>query len=369
MRKRLPQMNRLKVLTAIAAGLLAVDRASAVITLQSPTRNTAPPPASMLPAWNLQGQFLLFNATPISPSHFIAARHIGGGVGNQITYGTQAYNTTGFTDIAGTDLRVWSIDTVGGTRTFPTFAPIWDPAVDGSEVGKPLVVFGRGVPRTEAIYAPIYPGQTVGTTPIIGRKTLTGGDDEIVPLSNITGPAPTGQGDLRGWKWGTVDALASWGQNNVEFAYTDDTFGALIGFNFDSGSRAGPNEAILSRNDSSGGVFAQSASGQWKLIGVNLGVDGAWSFTANGAYFDAALFDARGLYVGAAADHQYLPYSADPLTASSYSTRVSSYFGDLSLITNNFTNTTGGGTLLPEPTSVLAIVGAGLLLKRNRRNG
>lgn len=365
MRIRSAQPKRSKVLAGVALSLALVpalsEPASAVITLQSEKRNTTPPPAPLLPAWNLQGQFSLFNVTPISPSQFVAARHIGGAVGQQVIYGTQLYTTTGFTDIAGTDLRVWRIDTQGGTRAFPSFAQVWNPAVDGSEVGKPLVVFGRGVPRAEAVYAPIDPGTTVGSVPHTSI-TPTGGPNAL------TGPTPNGQGDLRGWKWGAVDGVASWGQNKVEFTLADPDFGQLLGFNFDSGSKAGPNEAILSRNDSSGGVFVQNASGQWKLVGVNLGVDGAWSFTPGGPYFDAALFDARNLYVGSAANHQLVPGAAEALAASSYATRVSSYYSQLATITNNFTNLTGtGGTLVPEPATLAALASVSLLLCRRVR--
>jgi hypothetical protein len=359
MRTRAAQLNALKMLLPCLAVLGGADRAGAVITLQSEARNTTPS-AEILPAWNLQGQFLIFNATPISPSHFVTARHIGGGVGNQITYGTQAYTTDGFTDIAGTDLRVWHINTQGGTRTFPTWAPIWNPSVDGTEVGKSLTVFGRGVPRAEAVYAPIYPGTSVGSVPN-PSITPTGGG------ASLGGPAPSGQGDLRGWKWGAVDGVASWGQNKVEFTLADPDFGQLIGFNFDSGSAAVANEAILARNDSSGGVFAQNAAGQWKLIGVNLGVDGAWSFTPGGPYFDGAIFDARGLYVGSATSNQLVPQNTDPIAASSYSTRVSSYYSQLSTITGGFAGLSGGGNVVPEPTSALALLAATALTRRRSR--
>lgn len=347
------QMNWLKVLLLAALPVCAADRAHAVITLQSESRLTAPT-AAIQPAWNLQGQFLLFNATPISPHHFIAAKHVGGAVGNGFTYGTQNYTTDSFTDVPGTDLRIWHV--TGGA--FSTFAPVWNPAVDGSEVGKPLVVFGRGVPRTDAVYAPIYPGTSVGPVPN-PALVLTGG---TLP----GGPTPNGQGDLRGWKWGSVDAVASWGQNKVEFTLTDADFGELLGFNFDKGANAVPNEAILARNDSSGGVFAQNSAGQWKLIGVNLGVDGAWSFTSGGPYFDGAIFDARGLYVGSAAQPQLVPQSADAMPAASYSTRVSSYYTQLSTITGGFAGINGGGPLVPEPASMMSLVIGTALVRRRR---
>ena len=343
--------------------LNALQVAVALMTLQSANRNLTPPPAPMLPAWNLQGQFGLFNATPIGPEHFVAAKHIGGATGLTFTYSGVNYITSSFTDVAGTDLRVWKIDTLSGTRTFPTWAPVWNPSVDGSEVNKPLVVFGRGTQRGEAVYAPIFPGPIF--TPPRPPTVLTAGPETTPGGPPLPGPAPTGQGDLRGWKWGAADAQASWGQNKVEFALTDPDFGQLLGFNFDSGSLAGPNEAILSAGDSSGGVFVQSTSGQWKLVGVNLSVDGAWSFASAGPYFNGAIFDARGLYVGSSANNQLLPYATSPLTASSYSTRVSGYLNQLSTITNNFG--AGGGTLLPEPMTATTILLAGLSLGFLRR--
>lgn len=356
MRTTRAQMNGLKVLTIAALAFASAERASAVITLQNETRLTTPT-AAIQPAWNLQGQFLLFNATPISPSHFIAARHVGGSVGNGFIFGTHTYTTDSFTDIPGTDLRVWHV--TGGT--FPRWAPIWNPAVDGSEVGKPLVVFGRGVARGEAIYAPINAGTTADTITLPpGFMTLTGG------AGSLGGPAPSGQGDLRGWRWGSAQSVASWGQNVVEFAVTDADFGELIGFNFDNGANSVPNEAMLARNDSSGGVFAQAADGTWKLVGVNLGVDGPWSFAANGPYFDAAVFDARGLYVGSASNNIRVPDAADPLAASSYSTRVSSYYSQLSTLTGGFAGLSGGGNVVPEPASAVVLLAAGALLGRRR---
>lgn len=360
MRIRPAQAKNVKVLVAILVALTASERASAVILLQSEKRNTTPPPGTLATPWNLQGRFGNFNATPISSSHFIAARHIGAGVGQSFAYAGQTYTTTSFSDIAGTDLRVWRIDTTA--RSFPTWAPVWNPNVDGSEVGKPLVVLGRGTQRGEAIYAPNYPGTNAGPT---RRAPLVLAGDPNAPES-LGGPAPTGQGDLRGWKVGPTDAIQSWGQNDIEFAVTDDTYGELLGFNFDSGTRAGPNEAMLSRGDSSGGVFVQNPTGQWKLVGVNLGVDGSWALSEAGPYVEAAIFDARGLYVGTAADHQLVPQAPDPIPAASYVSRVSAYYGQLATLTNNFTITTGGGALVPEPT-MLTLVAGSLCFSRRRR--
>ncbi len=364
MRTRGRQRNWLKMSAAGVAGLVCAHQASAVIVLQSESRNLGAPTGSLATPFALQGQLGLFNATPISPTQLIAAKHIGAGTGTQFTYGTQIYTVATFTDIPGTDLRVLKIDTQGGTRSFSSYASVWNPSVDGSEAGRPLVVFGRGTARGEAIYAPINPGYIATSVPHT-NIVLTGGESTG---ARLTGPTPAGQGDLRGWKLGASDSLASWGQNKVEFTLTDPDYGQLLGFNFDNGAATVPNEAILSRGDSSGGVFAQNNAGQWKLIGVNLGVDGSWSFTKSGPYFEAALFDARGLWVGDATNNQYLPYGNTDLAASSYASRVSSYYSQLSTITNNFTNVIGGGDvpMVPEP-ATLGIALAGLVACARKR--
>ncbi len=187
--------------------LASATRVRAVIIYSSDTvatRNLDPPSESEgLAGWDLQATFGNFLATPIDPTHFIAAQHIYGDVGSgnpppaTITFQNHTYTVDGSSRTAdpGSDLCIYSI--VGDT--FPTYATLYDESIDGSELNKPLTVIGRG------------------TSP--GASILVGGQP-------------------RGWNWyGSADGKQSWGQNVVAgFApYSSDPLAsqtALLEFDF-----------------------------------------------------------------------------------------------------------------------------------------
>ncbi|HEY7091381.1 MAG TPA: hypothetical protein VH518_25010, partial [Tepidisphaeraceae bacterium] len=236
---------------ALLLALLFASRASAVILYSSPDRNTSEPgsldnrggwgaspsgpddPRRLLGSgWQLQGDFRGFLATPIAPNYFITAKHIGGEqdatnffVWNGVTY--TSTTATGMFDSPNSDLRIWKIN-----QTFPTWAPLYSAESDGSEIGKSLVVFGRGTPR----------GAEVRTS----------------------------DGALKGWLWGPDDRVKAWGENVVS-GFDDYNTGDQKLLTFDFDASGGPNESILSVGDSGGGVFIQSG-GVWKLAGINFGV-------------------------------------------------------------------------------------------------
>jgi hypothetical protein len=202
---------------------------------------------------------------------------------------------------------------------------MYDAAVDGSEVGKSLVVIGRGRQRG----APVF---------------NTGGA-------------------LRGWQWGTDDGVQSWGENVVsgitDYAQAGDQ--KALYFDFDAG--AGPNEAALSGGDSGGGVYILSG-GIWKLAGINLGADTPWRTTANGTSFDATIFNGGGLFFnfGTASSPNWQQVS-EGSSASSYATRISA---DLSWIDSVIN--APSALLVPEPaTPVLAALGGAMMMLRRRR--
>src|SRR5688572_16569929 len=240
-------------------------RASAVILYASNQRNTTAPgslakhgtshtpggpndPRRLLNSgW--QWQVLFDNAqgaasgTAIAPQYFITAAHLGGPGNSTVTLNGVTYNidssfnagigTPGWAEDPNSDLRIWKI-----TGTFPTHAQLYNEAL-GSEVNRPLVVFGRGSQR--------------------GAEVRVGGE-------------------LKGWQWGPRDGALSWGENNVgQIVNFGAGFGAGLRFFFDADG--GPNEAGLSDRDSGGGLFIRSG-GAWKLAGINLAVDGPWRFDA-----------------------------------------------------------------------------------------
>ena len=297
----------------------------AVLLYDSPSRNTVAPTGPALAAWNTQGDFGVFSGTPIAPNLFVAARHIGGSVGQTFTYGGQGFATSAFTDIAGSDIRVWQINTSGGG--FGTYASLYDPSQDGSETGKAIYIFGRGTARGAAYYA---------------------------DAANT---------DLRGWQWGASDALRSYGQNVIDQTVVDDDVGALLAFDFDGNASRVPNEAALSSGDSSGGVFIFSR-GEYRLAGVNYGVDGAWSRTEDGPFVDASIFDARGLFVGNTGRKDLVPVNlADSVPGSSYASQISAHQDEL----NAIFLATGNAALVPEPTACVAAVAAVAIAGTRRR--
>ncbi|MBC8108781.1 MAG: hypothetical protein H7Z14_19510, partial [Anaerolineae bacterium] len=144
-------------LLALGAALSIASPTFGVILYRSATENTTAPTGQYANSgWQYQGTFGNFLGTPIAPNWFITALHPGGT--NQITYNGTTYNIDqsfvgsgpGWVNGPNSDLRLWKI--VG---SFPTWAQMWDASVDGSEVGRELVVTGRGVKRAGPVYGKV----------------------------------------------------------------------------------------------------------------------------------------------------------------------------------------------------------------------
>jgi hypothetical protein len=161
---------------------------------------------------------------------------------------------------------------------FPTNAELY---TKRSELGRPLVVFGRGTQRGEPVLL---------------------------------------KGKLRGWQWGYFDDVLRWGQNLVnDMGDGGPGVGQLLRASFKAGG--GRNEADLSSGDSGGGVFIKDGR-TFKLAGINYGVDGPYSTTNSGPGFPAALFNQRGFY----AQHStntWTEIQFGPVGGSFYATRIS----------------------------------------------
>ncbi|MDW8262994.1 MAG: hypothetical protein RMJ35_10760 [Phycisphaerales bacterium] len=310
--------------------------ARGVILFSSAERNTAAPTGTLSGSgWQYQAQFTGFLGTPISPRYFITAQHIGGFVGQDVIYQGQTYFTDQFIDVPGTDLRLWRI-----SGTFPSWAPLYDRASDGSEVGKRLVVFGRGTQRGEPILL---------DEPI--RQPSNGPSRLHQPIES---PFHTA---VKGWRWGPDDRLQSWGENTVSDVISDPGFGELLYFTFDRG--AGPNEAHLSAGDSGGGVFIESA-GVWKLAGINFAVDGPFRLAPTEPEFLGAIFDAGGLYVGN--PPTLLPNTSEDLPTGAYASAIS---GSLPFILQ--TISAGRAVGIPEPRGATLLLAAAAALSQARR--
>jgi hypothetical protein len=239
----------------VALCLSTPARAVILYGTADPAANTTAPTGSLAGSgWQYEGQFGSFLGTPVASNYFVTAKHIGGGIGQTFSFGGTDYTTIAVFPDPGSDLQIWQI---GGT--FSSHAPLYGGAV-GSEVNLGLVVIGRGTQR--------------------GNPVFVGNDSH-----------------LGGWLWGTADGVERWGTNVVGSIVTDSTYGKLLRAPFDLS--VGPNEAHLSSGDSGGAVFVfNNGTTRWELAGINLGVDGPFSTSSNGAIqFNAAMFDTTGLFV------------------------------------------------------------------------
>jgi hypothetical protein len=262
------------VLLLAAACLAPTAQGVIFYSTADPSYNTSAPTGSLAGSgWQWTGIWGGYEGTPIAPNYFLTARHVGGSVGDPFVFGGVTYTTTAIYDDTTTDLRICQV-----SGTFPTWAPIYR---SSGEVGQGLVVIGEGLSR---------------------------GDP--VQVNAVT----------QGWMWGSDSGVMRWGQNTFAAVINGGSYwGDLLQAPFVAG--AGPNECHLADGDSSSPVFMNDGSG-WTLAGIAAAVDGPFNTTDTGLGFNAALFDARGLY--------YMPGSSwvlitgsEPVPSSFYATRVS----------------------------------------------
>ena len=214
--------------------------------------------------WDSQGDWGAFLGAPISPQHFITAKHLGGAVGGKFVLNGVEYTTAAFYDDPESDFRIWRIH-----GRFSSFAQLY-PRPD--EVGKNVFVFGRGTQRGSEV--------------------------------EVNGPLGSA---LKGWQWGPADGRKRWGQYQVGGVASSNRgpsaaasppsqwTGDLLRVPFDADG--GPNEAHLSSGDSGGGLFIRDGA-VWKLAGINFVVDGPYNSSDSGSGFQAAIFNEAGLYKG-----------------------------------------------------------------------
>ncbi len=264
------------VLWAVIMGVCLPAPGFAVIfySTADPDHNTIAPGGDLAGSgWQWVGYWGGFQGVPIGPHHFLAARHIGGTVGDPFTFGGVVYTTAACYDDSTTDLRIWEV-----SGSFPTWAPLYR---GSDETGRLLVVFGRGLGR--------------------------GAEVQV-------------NGVLQGWQWGEGDGELRWGENVVAAVVNGGSYwGALLYATFDQNGL--PDEAHLAIGDSSGPVFINDGTG-WKLAGVAAAVDGPFNTTNSGNGFNAALFDVRGLYIDNNGTWQ-LVSGPLPVPSGFYATRVS----------------------------------------------
>jgi hypothetical protein len=300
-------MRTLPRLLTVAAtlGLLALATpAHAIIVLKSTDgsavgRNTtAPSDPTNATDWQYVGDVNLRAAIPISDNVFLTAAHNlvikpnpAPGDNGAFNYQGHSYNYLTDYTIVGVkgDLAVLQLT---GSQTFTSHASLYN---GPNEVGRSLFAVGRGVPPT---------------TPVLADPNDS--NSAIV-----------------GWRW-AGNAAKSWGLNTVSGIWTDPdpdpstNWGEFLRFDFDR--NGGIDEGAAVGGDSGGGVFING-----QLAGIISFVDGRFSYTENGAFFNASMFDMNGFYTdfwsGADLSNPgpYLvPNTGTPTPSSSYAIRLNS---------------------------------------------
>ena len=266
--------------TVTLACVVVAAPADAVILYRTslPAENTSGPTGELADSgWQYVGHFGGLQGTGIAPRFFITAKHVSGAGTSFLFRGISYPLERAFHDPAS-DLTIWKI--VGD---LPAFAPLY-PVAD--EVGKRLVVIGRGRERGADVYL---------------------------------------NGTLRGWDWGADTMIQRWGENIVAgaFLYLNPA-NPLLFATFDADGLA--DEAHLAGGDSGGAVFIQQGD-SWKLAGVNFSVDGVYRQPGDTQSYAAALFDVRGYYERDSQGNYVQITSPSDVPTSFYATRVSSKLG------------------------------------------
>ena len=257
------------------AGLLCAQAmpAGAVLfyTTSDPNYNTAPPAKAFTNSgWECTGQWGQYVGTAIASKYFITAAHVGGSVGDPFVFHGVTNLTTAVYQDPETDLIIWRVD--------GELAPVAPLYTKRHERGKGEIVIGRG--------------------------TLRGAEVRV-------------NGVLSGWEWDGYDGLQRWGRSVVAGITPDDYLWMVFR------ARSKSSGVDLSGGDSGGPVFIKDGK-SWKLAGVNYAVDGPFNTTTSGDGFEAAIFDARGLYVAEGTNWTLIPEVHAKVPTGFYATRISS---------------------------------------------
>lgn len=305
--------HRVPAIACAAAVALACcgSTARAVIIYGSPGRDTSTPTDPALAArWSQVGNWGGYLGTPIASNLFLTAKHVGGTVGDSLTFlDSTSYQTVAHFDDPGSDLTLWQIS---GSFDPARIVPLYTDSTVAANAA--MVIFGRGTARGGTVIGDAFGG---GTEP-------------------------------KGWLWGSGDGARSWGTNTLDGTLNIPGAGLQLAYSFSSDQ--GGMEGTLSDGDSGGPVFIQQG-GIWSLAAINYAVQGPFNTTTSGYGFFAAIYDVGGLYEtnGAGGWTYDAPQStAQPSYAFSTSTTARLAWID------------GTVTAVPEPGS-LALLGAAVL--------
>jgi hypothetical protein len=299
---------------AVASFLIAALNSQAVLFQNTgdPAYNTTAPksPGLANSGWELQGYWGSTLGTPIAPQYFIAARHVGGTVGQPFVFRDVVYTTVASFDDPNSDLRIWKVNGV-----FPDYARLYS---TGNELGQPMVVLGRGTTRGPALTTSVIctnlSTNTV-TLKSLGLNSKTA--KKLYPNAVIAGQYISFIGSvtvtnsiLNGWSWGDYDGVVRWGRQTVCAAYDSFIVGRFPVSN-------DPDACHLSAGDSSGAAFVHDGT-SWKLAGIHYAVEGPFQTQPDQPPFQAALLDKSGLYK----DGLYFRPDGSEKPSCFYSTRI-----------------------------------------------
>jgi hypothetical protein len=254
----------------------------------NPTYNTTAPTGSLTNSgWQYEGFWNGYLATPIAPTFFLAAKHIGGSINSLFVFNGLNYHTVAVSSNSNNDLLIWQV-----AETFPQYAPLY---TNTNEVGKHCVVFGTGKQRSNAVV-----------------------------VAGVT----------NGWQWGIDDRVERWGENDVS---TNQDLGAGVGQTLEcTFNRAGgSNECQLTEFDSSGAMFIQDGT-TWKLAGIHYGISTYLISTngVNGSGFNAAMLDYGGVYLGGDGNWSLVTNQVSDIPSSFASSRVSANIAWINSVIN-----------------------------------
>jgi hypothetical protein len=276
-------VSRARALLCLLATCLFTTHSEAILfeaTSNTAFNTTAPTGALTNNGWQYEGQWNTeqgpFLGTPIAPTFFLAAQHIGGLPGTAFVFNGLTYTTVTNFDDPNTDLRIWQV-----AQTFPYYAPLY---TETNEVGKLCVAIGRGYDRGNAV--------------IVTGKT-------------------------NGWQWGSTPGVQRWGENIISQIYNSPPLnGDHLLAVFDRNGIT--NECMLTTYDSSGGMFIEDGT-TWKIAGIHHAVSDPFVSTngVDGSGFNAALVDYGGLYIGGDGNWALITNQMADIPGYFISTRVS----------------------------------------------
>lgn len=226
---------------------LAAGLAQALVLHPDGSGVAATPPDAVVGLWNIDpsNENMNGSAVAIAPEYALLSRHQGGSLsrGTQVTFGGVTYHVAEFIEAPNMeDIRLARLETLAGDPAQLTeFVPIYTAS---QEVGQTVVMGGFGLGRGDAITRRPGPNAPTVGYEWAGPKTL---------------------------RWGANVVSAS--ENNTEFEINSrDLVNDTLLATFESPGNGVAGEATLADSDSGGGWFVFE-NDQWLLVAISQAVE------------------------------------------------------------------------------------------------